>query len=283
MTTAVGNSNMRGILSNAESISQHSLNDKTENLPYINYFIFENMLAKQTIPRNYLETQKLEKLRTNFISWLFRLTAKTELSNHTLFNTICLIDVLFSRLKREVIEDPSNFQLLAISCFFLSYKVFEKKTMTVSFVENYLLSGQWGEEDIKRAEIFILSKIDYNLHTVNSYTIYEFYKIIIEKHFSSETLNQINFLVNFTMKQSIVTKEFIFNLSPSEQIRIILNTVFLLLSRLTGLDLTLYEAFFIELSALSDREMNEFEKYSNVLISRLRINEELLEKFTRIQ
>lgn len=283
MTTSVGKSNMRSFYPNVNNEGENKLKEIFHfSTDQINK-IFNNMLLQQTIPRNYLETLRLEKLRMNFITWLNRLTAKTEISNHTVFNTISLIDILFSRVKRELIEEPNNFQLLAITCFYLSYKAFEKKKMSIDFVEKYLLCGQWKEDDIRRAEISILSLIDYNLHSVNFYSFYEVYKLIILKHFSYDIIKQITFIVNYTMKQSLVIKEFIFNLLPSDQIRIIINAVFLILSRLTGLDLNIYERFFNEVSLLSDCEIPEFEKYSNLIFSELKINEEFLQKFTRIQ
>ncbi len=283
MTTPVESSSRRNIVPKSKLVEEYKITERTHISTDLIDKIFNNMLLQQSIPRNYLETPRLEKLRMNYISWLFRLTTKTEISNQTLFNTISLIDLLFSKVKKELIEEPSNFQLLAITCFYLSYKAFEKKKMTVNFVEKYLLCGQWGEEDIRRAEVCILKIIDYNLHSVNFYTFYEMYKEIILNHFSYEILNQINYLVNYTMKQSIFIKEFIFYLLPSDQIKIIINTVFLLLSRLSGLDLNNYEGFFIEISKLSDCEIPEFEKYSNMLFSGLRINEEFIQKFTRIQ
>jgi len=282
MTTPVESSS-RSIVPKSKLVEEYKITERTHISTDLIDKIFNNMLLQQSIPRNYLETPRLEKLRMNYISWLFRLTTKTEISNQTLFNTISLIDLLFSKVKKELIEEPSNFQLLAITCFYLSYKAFEKKKMTVNFVEKYLLCGQWGEEDIRRAEVCILTIIEYNLHSVNFYSFFEVYKEIILKHFSNEFVNQISYLVNYTMKHSLFIKEFIFNLLPSDQIRIILNTVFLLLSRLSGLDLNNYEGFFIEISKLSDCEIPEFEKYSNMLFSGLRINEEFLQNFTRIQ
>jgi hypothetical protein len=283
MTTPVESSSRRNIVPKSKLVEEYKITERTHISTDLIDKIFNNMLLQQSIPRNYLETPRLEKLRMNYISWLFRLTTKTEISNQTLFNTISLIDLLFSKVKKELIEEPSNFQLLAITCFYLSYKAFEKKKMTVNFVEKYLLCGQWGEEDIRRAEVCILTIIEYNLHSVNFYSFFEVYKEIILKHFSNEFVNQISYLVNYTMKHSLFIKEFIFNLLPSDQIRIILNTVFLLLSRLSGLDLNNYEGFFIEISKLSDCEIPEFEKYSNMLFSGLRINEEFLQNFTRIQ
>lgn len=282
MTTQVGSLCRRSVSPDAKFEKEENLKEFTHISTDLKHKIVHNMLIQQSIPRNYLETQTLDNLRLNYISWVYRLTNNTEISNHTLFNTISMIDLLFSKLKRDLIEEPTNFQLLAITSFYLSYKAFEKKKMTVKFVEKYLLCGQWGEEDIRRAELCILTTIEYNLHSVNFYSFYEMYNEIILKHFSKENLNQINFLVNYIMKQSLFLKEFIFNLLPSDQIKIIINTVFLLLSRLTGLDLNNHEGFFIEISKISDCEIPEFEKYSKMLFSGLSINEDFLLKFTRI-
>lgn len=243
--------------------------------------IFSQLLSQQKTPRNYVLSARTDSLRTNFINWLFRIPAKTDVSMQTLFNTMSMVDALFSEIGPQ--EDSSIFQLLAVTCFYLSYKTFEKKTMTISFVEKYLLGGKWPEDDIRKAEIYVLEKLDYNLHTVNTYSFYEMYRMVINKHFSNDIVRQVDFLVYYLLKQATLIKDFFFWLSASEQIRIVLNASFLLLSRLTVLDLSQYENFFFELSSLSDQEVPEFEKFSNMLFSGLRINEDFLERFSRIQ
>jgi len=242
------------------------------------------MQMQQKLSSNYIDSTKNENLRTNFITWLYRLATKTEVLNETLFNTISILDELCGLVSCEIINDSSNFQLLAITCFFLSYKAFEKKAMTIAFVEKYLLCNKWKEEDIRRAEIFVLETLDYRIHSINFYSFYQFFEIIINKHFTEEKVRQIKFLVNFTMKQALYIKEIIFGLIPSEQTKLILNTVFLLEQQLTGLDLSEYEAFFIEVSSVSSgQETSDFQKYSSLLIQSLRLTEDFVRNFAKIQ
>ena len=73
-----------------------------------------------------------------------------------------------------------------------------------------------------------------------------------------------------------------FNLDALEQIKIIMNTVFLLLQRLTGLDLSIYDCFFLEIANVSNIEIKEFEKYSEVLITNLQITGNFLEQFSGV-
>ena len=287
MTTAIERLNVFRDVSKLNTARQLTYLEKEKKLKATNdlgILIINRMQDQQKIPINYILTRKLDNLRTNFISWIYLLSTKTEVSYSTLFNTISLLDELCGNLENEIIQDPSNFQLFAITCFFLSYKTFEKKKMTISFVEKYLLGNEWKEEEIRRAEIFVMERIDYNIHSINFYSFYQFYEQIIKKHFSDEMFKQIDFLVNFIMRQSLMIKDLIFNLNPYEIIKIILNTVFLLLQQLTGIDLNSFEAFFKEIACVSNNKIiNKFEKYSGVLISNLKITEEFLEKFSLVQ
>ena len=249
----------------------------------LSLLIFYKMQEHLKLPIKFVYSQTLDNLRTNFISWIYVLASKTELSNQTIFNTISLLDKLCELLENETIQDPSNFQLFAITCFFLSYKAFEKKKITISFVRKYLLSNKWEDQDIRRAEIYVLKILDFNIHSINFYSFYQFYQQIIIKHFKDEVLlNQINFLANFIMQQSLTIIEFMFNLDALEQIKIIMNTVFLLLQRLTGLDLSIYDCFFLEIANVSNIEIKEFEKYSEVLITNLQITGNFLEQFSGV-
>ena len=261
------------------------LENSRKSETYLNILIFKRMIDKQKIPINYLFKYDLVKIRTNYICWIYNISTKTEISYQTIFNTITLIDDLCILLK-ETIEIPSNFQLLAITCFFLSYKVFEKKAITVGFVQKNLLCNNWKEEDIRKAEIFVLNKLDYKIHSVNFYSFYQYYEDVLNRHFKGEIFNKIDFLVYFFMRKSLTINDFYFNLNPFNQIKIILNTVFMLMSELTNFDMTNYHEFYIEfanLSNLSSMDIYNFEKYSRVLITSLNLTDEFIKKFLSIE
>jgi len=289
MTTAIESSQSQTEFSSIlHSRRKESQENPTEEEPPrfidLGKEIFLQMVEQQKVTRNYIESYNQDNLRTNFISWLLRFSTKTEVSNEVLFNTIALLDELSSRMQSDIINDPANFQLLAITCFFLSYKLFSKKSMTIAFVQKHLLCNNWKESDIRNAEIFVLETLEYNIHSINFFSFYQIYELLIKKHFKDEKFRQISFLVNFTMRQTLLIKDIMFTLTPLEQIKIILNTVLLLEHQLTGLDLSEYEAFFIELASLPlNQPIYEFEKYSAMLISNLRLTEDLMQKFSRLQ
>ena len=250
----------------------------------INAKIFKQMQKTQRLSRNddKNEDNKLDILRHNFILWLFRVS-QTDVSCQTIFNTISLLDKIICNIKNDIISDPKNFQLIAITCFFISFKLFEKKTITIAYIGKSLLHNKWSHEEIRKTEIFVLETLNYEIHSINFYSFYQFYELTISKYFDSEKIKQINFLVNFTMKNSLFLKEFLFELLPLEQIKIILNTVFLVLQQLTGLNLSNYKGFFNEISKFDRYQCNsDFERYSYLLISNIKFDEEFLQKFSKL-
>jgi len=265
----------------------HRETNNTQTNFYLFKSIYMQMLVNQKISRYCLENDiKLENARSNFITWMFMLKEKIEFSFETLFNTISMTDNLFTILKNDDLPinvDPKLYQLLAIVSFEISFKFFEKKTLPLSFVENNLLNYKWTLTEIKKAEIFVLQKIDYNVNQINFFSFYQFFLLIIPKHFTKNMQNKLNFLVVFTMKRALITKEFIFKLNPLEQIIIILNTSFLLLQQLIDFNVMEQSEFFIELSYLTaNHNFNEFEKFSSILISNLKFSQELIEAFNSI-
>ena len=249
----------------------------------INSEIFKQMQISQKLSRNDFEADiKLNSLRQNFISWLFRLS-KTEVTDQTKFNTISLLDKFFCDIKNEIFSDPKNFQLIAVTCFYISFKLFEKKTITISYIGKSLLYNKWSEEEIRKSEIFVLESLNYEIHSINFYSFYQFYELSIYKYFDCETIKKIDCLVNFTMKNSLLLKEFVFGLLPLEQIIIILNTVFLILQQLAGLNLGNYKGFFNEISKIAPNQgISDFEKYSCLLINYLKFTDEFLRKFANL-
>ena len=249
----------------------------------INLEIFKQMELNQKIIRNYIGDAKVENLRNNFISWLFLIATRIDISKETIFNTISMLDNLFSRVKNEEFSEPRNFQLLAVTCFFISYKIFETKTITISFIENSLLHGKWIQDDIRRAEIFVLESLDYNIHLNNFFSFYQFFELLIKSHFEELKVKQIQHLVYFIMKKALKLQEFMFKLTPLEQVIIILNTVFLVLQQLINFEIERYSSFFMELSNItSKQQFNEFEKFSTLLINNLALTEDFVEKFNKI-
>ena len=244
---------------------------------------FKQMELNQKIPGNYIKDTKAENLRKNFISWLFLIAPRIDISKDTIFNTISMVDNLFSTIKTDEIYEPRNFQLLSVTCFFISYKIFEKKKITISFLEKSLLHGKWSQDDIRRAEIFVLESLDYRIHLDNFYSFYKFFEIIIKTHFEDSKVEQIQYLVYYIMQKSLKLQEFMFKITPLEQIIIILNTVFLVLQQLVKIEIEKYSSFFIELTNITAKnQFTEFEKFSTLLINNLAFTEDFIEKFHKV-
>jgi len=137
---------------------------------------------------------------------------------------------------------------------------------------------------LKKAEIFVLEKINYQLNHISFYSFFQFFELIIKKYFSIPLQQKIHYIAVYIMKRLIQTKELYFNLTPLEQIMIILNTAFLLLQQLNCLVISDYSEFFKELSNITmNQQFNCFEKYSSILIKNLRLSNEFIDRINNIQ
>ena len=283
MTTAIKLSETQcSQVSNYESLLVEK-NGREFNINDTSIDILDRMIKNQRIFKNYIDNQKIENLRNNYISWLFIIAPRLNVSKHTVFNTISMIDNLFSKNKNEEKSFPKNFQLLAVVCFFLSHKFYEMERMQIEFVANRLLHGNWSHNDICQAEIYILEKLDYQINFTNFYIFNKFFEVIITNGFDKERVKQIKFLTKYIMQKAIKLKELIFDLLPFHQVIIILNTTFLLLQQLSDFEIEKHSSFFEKITTLtSNQQINEFEKYSTILINNLSFSLEIIEKFNNI-
>jgi hypothetical protein len=241
------------------------------------------MEQKQIQATNYIFNIKLENLRKNFISWLFVIAPRLTFSKLTLFNTISMMDYLFSRMNSEDYSDSKYFQLFAVICFFISFKFFEKKTISLSFVENSLLHGKWNQTEIRQAEIFILQKVDYKIDYINPYSFYQFFKIIIKCYFEETKVEQISFIAKYVLQKAVKLGDIVFSLTPLAQAILILNTTFLIMQNLTNFDIEQYSYFFLEMANLTVKQhIRDFEKFSSFLVNNITFSEDFLEKLSNI-
>ena len=249
----------------------------------INFEIYKQMEQNQRIITNYIDDIKVDNLRKNFISWLLIIAPRLEVSQKTIFNSISMTDILFSSMKPSVISDSKNFQLLAVVCFFLSFKFYERKTMNLEFVRSNLLHGKWINDDIRQTELFVLEKLNYQIDSINFYSFFQFFELIIIDYFNKDMVKQILFIAKFIMKKAIKLHEMIFNLLPLQQMIIILNSTFLILQQLTNFEIEKHSSFFVYLTSLTtNHQVFDFEKYSGLLINNLSFSEEFLEKFKNL-
>ena len=226
---------------------------------------------------------KIENSRKNFILWLFQIAPRLEVSRTTLYNTISLLDDLIFRMKTDELSNSKTFQLMAVVCFFISFKFFECKNINLSFVEGSLLHRKWSQDEIRNAEIFILQKLDYQIASINTFSFYQFFSLIIKGYFKVDKQKQIDFIVNWVLQKAVILKEFTSFLTPLEQNIIVLNTTFLVLQQLTDFQIEEYSLFFMKLTQITaNKQIADFEKYSSLLISNLTFSQDFLEKFINI-
>ena len=284
MTTAIKMSQIQDVPQvNKESIESEYKLPKFSISKCITLEIFIQMEQKQFQATNYIFSTKLENLRKNFISWLFVIAPRLNYSKLTLFNTISMMDYLFSRMNSEDYSDSKNFQLFAVVCFFISFKFFEKKTISLSFVKNSLLHGKWNQTEIRQAEIFILQKVDYKIDYINPYSFYQFFKIIIKCYFEETKVEQISFIAKYVLQKAVKLGDIVFSLTPLAQAILILNTTFLIMQNLTNFDIEQYSYFFLEMANLTVKQhIRDFEKFSSFLVNNITFSEDFLEKLSNI-
>ena len=245
--------------------------------------IYKKMEKNQRIFRNYIVDMKIENLRKNFVTWLFNIAPRLEVSKHTVFNSISMMDNLFSKMDTDDISDSKKFQLFAVVCFFLSFKFFEKKKMKIEFVRNSLLHGKWSHDDIRHSEIHVLEKLNYQIDFINFYSFFQFFEQTIRSYFDKPTVAQIMYISKIIMQKAIKLHELQFNLLPLQQVILILNTTFLVIQQLTQFEIENHSSFFVNLTNLtSNQQISDFEKHSSCLINNLSLSEELFEKFSNL-
>jgi hypothetical protein len=284
MTTAIKMSQIQDVpqVNNVSIESEYKL-PKFSISKCVTLEIFMQMEQKQIQATNYIFNIKLENLRKNFISWLFVIAPRLTFSKLTLFNTISMMDYLFSRMNSEDYSDSKYFQLFAVICFFISFKFFEKKTISLSFVENSLLHGKWNQTEIRQAEIFILQKVDYKIDYINPYSFYQFFKIIIKCYFEETKVEQISFIAKYVLQKAVKLGDIVFSLTPLAQAILILNTTFLIMQNLTNFDIEQYSYFFLEMANLTVKQhIRDFEKFSSFLVNNITFSEDFLEKLSNI-
>jgi hypothetical protein len=186
-------------------------------------------------------------------------------------------------MNQDDFSDSKYFQLFAVVCFFISFKFFEKKTISLSFVEKSFLHGKWNQTEIRQAEIFVLRKVDYKIDYINPYSFYQFFKLIIKCYFEESKVKQISFIANHVLQKAVKLGDIVFSLNPLEQAILILNTTFLIMQNLTNFEIERYSYFFLEMANLTVKQhIRDFEKFSGFLVNNITFSEDFLEKLGNI-
>jgi len=148
-----------------EDLDAEDANDPSMVSEYVNE-IFEYMkeLEKTTMPNpKYMDHQeKLSwRMRTVLIDWLIDIHNQFRLLPETLYLAVNIVDRFLS--SREV--DTYKLQLVGVTAMFIAAKYEE---IVAPSVQNYLcVQDLYNEDEILRAERYVLKALDFGLHYPN--------------------------------------------------------------------------------------------------------------------
>ncbi|CAI4062428.1 B-type cyclin CLB6 SKDI_07G3570 [Saccharomyces kudriavzevii IFO 1802] len=175
-----------------DSIFSHLYERETQTLPTHNY------LMDAESPYHLKSS-----MRALLIDWLIEVHEKFQCLPETLFLAINLLD----RFLSQNVVKLNKLQLLCITCLFIACK-FEEVTLPKVANFAYITDGAATVEDIKKAEIFVLSSLGYNISLPNPLNFIR--RISKVDDYCIETRNMAKFILEY----SICCNKFI-HLKPS--------------------------------------------------------------------
>jgi len=148
-----------------EDLDAEDVNDPSMVSEYVNeIFDYMRELEKTTMPNpKYMDHQeKLSwKMRTVLIDWLIDIHNQFRLLPETLYLAVNIVDRFLS--SREV--DTYKLQLVGVTAMFIAAKYEE---IVAPSVQNYLcVQDLYNEDEILRAERYVLKALDFGLHYPN--------------------------------------------------------------------------------------------------------------------
>jgi len=148
-----------------EDLDAEDANDPSMVSEYVNeIFDYMRELEKTTMPNpKYMDHQeKLSwKMRTVLIDWLIDIHNQFRLLPETLYLAVNIVDRFLS--SREV--DTYKLQLVGVTAMFIAAKYEE---IVAPSVQNYLcVQDLYNEDEILRAERYVLKALDFGLHYPN--------------------------------------------------------------------------------------------------------------------
>ncbi|KAK9466207.1 cyclin-like protein [Lipomyces arxii] len=149
-----------------DDLDADEMDDPTMVAEYVNeIFDYMKVLEVQTMPNpNYMDDQQeLQwKMRDILMDWLVEVHTKFRLLPETLFLAINIVD----RFLSLRVVNLDKLQLVGITGMFIAAKYEEVFSPSIqNFV--YVADSGYSEEEILRAETFILQVLDYNLSYPN--------------------------------------------------------------------------------------------------------------------
>jgi hypothetical protein len=190
---------------------------------------FEEIKSGEKILEHYSQKQqKAISLRGCVVEWLFSINTKLEDFCKTFFSSIFIFDYFISR--SDFVLDNTNIQLFSAVCYFICNKFEEVNQINLEFVQNSILMGKFSAEEIAKAEITILKKINFRVYfpTVQTFSeiIFEKLRIFYGNEKVIQKLRQTNLFVNYV---ALLVEDLVFNRSTSEMSIITFKTSLLLL------------------------------------------------------
>jgi len=148
-----------------DDLDAEDANDPSMVSEYVNeIFDYMKELEKTTMPNpKYMDHQeKLSwKMRTVLIDWLIDIHNQFRLLPETLYLAVNIVDRFLS--SREV--DTYKLQLVGVTAMFIAAKYEE---IVAPSVQNYLcVQDLYNEDEILRAERYVLKALDFGLHYPN--------------------------------------------------------------------------------------------------------------------
>ncbi|KAK9476420.1 cyclin-like protein [Lipomyces japonicus] len=149
-----------------DDLDAEEMDDPTMVAEYVNeIFDYMSELERKTMPDPYYmeaQTELQWKMRDILVDWLVEVHTKFRLLPETLFLTVNIID----RFLSIRVVQLEKLQLVGITAMFIAAKYEEVFSPSIqNFV--YVADSGYSEEEILRAETFILQVLDFNLSYPN--------------------------------------------------------------------------------------------------------------------
>lgn len=217
------------------------------------------------------------QIRQNKITWLFLIYEKLKLSEETLFNTISLFEKVMTCREVSIQDDDCFHSVLTVICLLLSCKEFEKKSLTFGYIRKHLLQESVSEETLRKAEVFVISKLNYQVLCNNGFFFSKYFEEVMSRYLPSASLQLVKRTVETLMKRAIMLPKFHFEVNPVEEAMIVINISFLMLNQLNLLKVSELEFMFQELSEMtSQMSLCNFPEYTELLISSINLETEVI-------
>ncbi len=267
------------------SVNQGLLND------------LHNSINSQITINNYSSgNSSITLIRSHLIDWLLQVSNFIKITQETFFKTIILFNNYLSHVSKGVNKsatnntiNPSNtnnsvdnysevldtqtLHLIAVICFFISYKFEEKGVMTLEFVRKKLLNNKFTLKEISSKELEIMFTLNFKLTfpTINTFSqvIMEIIKTSLKDKLVDSFIKKFECLYEFVNKISLFVDEFIFDTKAYNISLVNFHTTIITMKNLNLIECDKYENLLLELektlAKVSSISIKKVEMYASGL------------------